>query len=104
MKCIYLVNYAASGMKGLMQGSDREAAARALVDSQGGKLISFMFTRGKYDAAVTVEVPNQASGLGVVMLLRASGAFSDVIVLEEVDLKAIVAAAQKASKGYTPPG
>jgi uncharacterized protein with GYD domain len=91
-------------MKGLMGGSDREAAARALVDSQGGKLISFMFTRGKYDAAVTVEVPNQASGLGVVMLLRASGAFSDVIVLEEVDLKAIIAAAQKASKDYKPPG
>jgi uncharacterized protein with GYD domain len=63
-----------------------------------------MFTRGKYDAAVTVEVPNQTSGLGVVMLLRASGAFSDVIVLEEVDLKAIVAAAQKASKDYKPPG
>jgi hypothetical protein len=49
-------------------------------------------------------VPNQAGTLGVAMLLRASGAFSDVIVLEEVDLKAIVAAAQKASKNYTPPG
>jgi len=104
MKCIYLVNYAASGMKGLMQGSDREAAAKALVESQGGKLINFMFARGKYDVAVTVDVPNQAGTLGVAMLLRASGAFSDVIVLEEVDLKAIVAAAQKASKNYTPPG
>jgi uncharacterized protein with GYD domain len=104
MKCIYLVNYAASGMKGIMQGSDREAAARALVESQGGKLINFMFTRGKYDAAVTVDVPNQASSLGVVMLLRASGAFTDAVVLEEVDLKAIVAAALKASKSYTPPG
>jgi uncharacterized protein with GYD domain len=104
MKCIYLINYAASGMKGLMQGSDREAAARALVDSQGGKLINFMFTRGKYDAAVTVDVPNQAGSLGVAMLLRASGAFSDVVVLEEVDLKAITAAAQKASTNYKPPG
>jgi uncharacterized protein with GYD domain len=104
MKCIYLVNYAPSGMKGLMQGSDREAAARALTASQGGKLIDFIFTRGAYDAAVTVEVPNQAGSLGVAMLLRASGAFTDVVVLEEVDFKAIVAAAQKASKDYKPPG
>jgi uncharacterized protein with GYD domain len=46
MKVIFLANYAANG---LIQGSDREAAVKALVESVGGKVQSMMFTRGAYD-------------------------------------------------------
>jgi uncharacterized protein with GYD domain len=104
MKSIFLVNYAPQGIKGLMQGSDREAAVKSLLDGIGGKFVSLMFTRGKFDAVVIVDVPSQASNMGVAMAIRASGAFTDVVVLEELDLKAVVAEAQKAAKVYKPPG
>ena len=45
MKVTILANYAPHTAKGLMQGSDREAAVKALYESVGGKMTSLMFTR-----------------------------------------------------------
>ena len=104
MRAIILANYAPHAVKGLIQGSDREAAIRALAESVGGKLESVMFTRGAYDIAVTFTVPDQAAGLGVAMAVRASGSLSEVQVLEELDIKPILAAAQTAAKAYKPAG
>ena len=104
MRIVVLANYAPHAVKGLIQGSDREAAIRALVESVGGKLESVMFTRGAYDIAVTCTVPDQAAGLGVVMAVRASGSLSEVQLLEELDVKPILAAAQTAAKAYKPAG
>ena len=104
MRAIILANYAPHAVKGLIQGSDREAAIRALTESVGGKLESVMFTRGAYDIAVTFTVPDQAAGLGVAMAVRASGSLSEVQVLEELDIKPILAAAQTAAKAYKPAG
>ena len=47
-----LANYAPHAAKGLMQGSDREAAVKALYESVGGKMSSMMFTRGAYDVVI----------------------------------------------------
>ncbi len=104
MKSMFLVTYSVQGMKGMVQGSDREAAVRTLTESVGGKFVNLMFTRGKYDAVVTIDIPDQASNMGVAMAIRASGAIDDCVVLEELDMKAVTAAAQKAAKAYKPPG
>ncbi|MER8480024.1 hypothetical protein [Mesorhizobium sp. M0220] len=49
MKVTILANYAPQAYKGLIQGSDREAAIKALFESVGGKVSGMMFTRGAYD-------------------------------------------------------
>ncbi len=61
-----------------------------------------MFTRGEYDIAVVAEVPDQNAGMGLAMAIQASGAFTKVSVFEELNMPAVLAAAQKAAKVYKP--
>ena len=104
MKVTILANYAPHAVKGIMQGSDREAAIKALFESVGGKMTSFMFTRGAYDIVINGEVPNQAAGLGLTLAVRSSGSLTDLIILEELDMKAVIASANKAGGAYKPAG
>ncbi len=104
MRTIFLACYAPHAVKGLIDGSDREAAVKALLDSVGGKLESMMFTRGAYDVAVISEMPDLNTGMGLTMAIKASGAFTKITVLEELDMGPVVAAAQKAAKVYEPAG
>ncbi|TGR94462.1 GYD domain-containing protein, partial [Mesorhizobium sp. M2E.F.Ca.ET.209.01.1.1] len=52
MKVTILANYEPHAAKGLMQGSNREAAVQALFESVGGRMNSLTFTRGLYDVVV----------------------------------------------------
>ncbi|BCG95467.1 GYD domain-containing protein [Mesorhizobium sp. 131-2-1] len=104
MKVTVLANYAPHAAKGLMQGSDRQAAVKALFESVGGKMTGLMFTRGAYDVVVNGEVPDQAAGMGIALAVRASGSLSDFVILEELDMKAVLAAANKAAGAYKPAG
>ncbi len=104
MRTIFLACYAPHAVKGLIEGSDREAAIKALLDTVGGKLESVMFTRGKYDIAVICEVPDQSAGVGLTMAVQASGAFTKLTILEELDMDPVIKAAQKAMKVYEPAG
>ena len=104
MRSIFLGCYAPHAVKGLIAGSDREAAIKALLDSVGGTLESLMFTRGEYDVAAIIEVPDRDTGVGLAMAVQASGAFTKMTVLEELDMKPVIAAAQKAAKVYEPAG
>ena len=104
MRTIFLACYTPHAVKGLIEGSDREAAVRALIEAVGGKLESLLFTRGEYDVAVIVDVPDRNTGVGVTMAVQASGAFSKFTVLEELDMGPVLAAAQKAAQAYKPAG
>jgi uncharacterized protein with GYD domain len=104
MKVTILANYAPNAYKGLIQGSDREAAIKTLFESVGGKVSGVMFTRGVYDIVVNAEVPDQAAGMGLALAVRASGSVTDLVVLEELDMKAVLAAANKAARVYKPAG
>jgi len=104
MRTVFLGCYTSNAFKGLIAGSDREAAVKALLKSVGGKLESLMFTRGEYDVLAIVDVPDRNAALGLVVALRASTAFSKMTVLEELDMKPILAAAKKAAKAYKPAG
>ncbi|AZO69854.1 MAG: GYD domain-containing protein [Mesorhizobium sp.] len=104
MKVTILANYEPHAAKGLMQGSNREVAIQALFESVGGKMSSLMFTRGMYDVVVNGEVPDQVAGMGMALAVRASGSVRDMVVLEELDMKAVLAAANKAAGAYKPAG
>ena len=104
MRIMFLGCYAPQAVKGLITGSDREAAINALLDAVGGRLISLVFTRGEYDVVATIDVPDQNTGMGLTMAVRASGAFTKMTVLEELDMGPIIATAQKAAKVYEPAG
>ena len=104
MKVTLLANYAPHAVKGLIQGSDREAAVNALFESVGGKMINMMFTRGKYDILINGEVPDQSAIMGLAMATRASGSLSHVVALEELDMKDVLKAAKAAAGSYKPAG
>ncbi|TGQ49864.1 GYD domain-containing protein [Mesorhizobium sp. M1C.F.Ca.ET.193.01.1.1] len=104
MKVTILANYEPHAAKGLMQGSNREAAVQALFESVGGRMNSLTFTRGLYDVVVNGEVPDQVAGMGMTLAVRASGSVRDLVVLEELDMKAVIAAANKAAGVYKPAG
>ena len=104
MRMIFLGCYAPQAVGGLISGSDREAAIKTLLDSVGGELVSMAFTRGEYDVTATADVPDRNIAMGLTMAIRASGAFTKMTVLEELDMGPIIAVAKLAAKVYEPAG
>jgi uncharacterized protein with GYD domain len=98
------VSYTAEGAKGVMKdgGSKRRAAAKALVESLGGKLECFYFAFGETDVYVIAELPDAVSAAAAAMTIGSTGAMkSRTVVLltpEEID------SAVKKPTSYTPPG
>ncbi|MER9545638.1 GYD domain-containing protein [Mesorhizobium sp. M0437] len=103
MKVTILGNCPPHAYKGLIQGADREAAIKAVLESVGGKVSGMMFTRGAYDIVINAEVPDQADGMDLALAVRASGWINDLVVLEELDMNAALAAAKKAAGVTSPP-
>ena len=101
-RMVFLGCYTPASWKGIIGGSDRKAAVQALMDQVGGTVETVMFTRGEFDVMATADLPDQASGIGVAMAIHASGAFTRISLLEELDMEAAIAAAQKAAAVYTP--
>lgn len=103
-KYLFQASYTAEGAKGLLKdgGTKRRQAAKALVESVGGKLEAFYFGFGSTDAYVIVDMPDNASAAAVSVATNASGAITGSIVVlltpEEMDQ------AVKKSASYTPPG
>jgi uncharacterized protein with GYD domain len=103
-KYLLKASYNAEGVRGVMKdgGSKREAAARALVKSLGGKVECFYFCHGDADAIVVVDFPDVPSALAGVMAVNASGLVTatttPLITAKDVD-----AAAEKSGK-YRAPG
>ena len=87
-KYLLKASYNAEGVRGVMKegGSKREAAARALVKSLGGKVESFYFCHGDADAIVICDFPDLATHCDYVVqiaagLKRKSG-INDVLLAE----------------------
>ena len=103
-KYLLHVSYTAEGAKGLLKdgGSKRQAAARALVESLGGKLESIHWAFGESDAYAIADLPDNAAAASASLTLAASGAVTSrttvLLTAQEVDQ------AVKRSGSYTPPG
>ena len=103
-KYILQVSYTVEGAKGVAKdgGSKRREAARALVESLGGKLDAFYFAFGEMDVFAIVDMPDAASAAAASMAVAASGAaaprLTPLLTPEEIDTAA------KKTPTYTPPG
>ena len=97
-------SYTPEGIKGLTKdgGTKREAAAKGLIESLGGKLDAFYFAFGEHDVVAIVDLPDASAAAAASLAVGASGAVSGKITVlltpEELDRAA------KKSPAYTPPG
>ena len=103
-KFLIEVSYTADGAKGLLKdgGTKRQAAARTMIESLGGKMEVFYYAFGENDAVVIADLPDNVSAAAASVTLGSSGAVSTrstvLLTPEELD-KAV-----KKSPSYTPPG
>ena len=103
-KYLLQVSYTADGSKGLLKdgGTKRRAAAKALVESLGGKLESLYFAFGETDVVAIAEMPDNAAAAAASLTLASSGAVTSkvTVLLSPEDVDQVV----KKSGSYTPPG
>jgi uncharacterized protein with GYD domain len=103
-KYLLHASYTAEGVKGLLKdgGTKRQASARTLIESLGGKLDSFYFAFGEHDVIAIVDMPDASTAAAASLTIAASGAVTGKITVlltpEELDRAA------KKSPTYTPPG
>lgn len=71
--------YTATALKGMIANpSDREAAARGIVEAAGGKLESFYITTGASDFTFTATVDDVSDLLAGLLAVAGSGVIADV--------------------------
>jgi uncharacterized protein with GYD domain len=103
-KYLLKASYNAEGVRGVIKegGSKREAAARALVESLGGRVEVFYFAHGDADAVVICDFPDVPSALAGVMAVNASGLVTATTtpLLSAADIDA----AAKKTGNYRAPG
>jgi uncharacterized protein with GYD domain len=91
--------YSATAAKGLIDNpSDREEAARALMEAAGGKLLSFYVTTGETDWMTIVEFADGADLIPVFLVGGASGALSNITTRRAYTSAEFKAAQEKAGK------
>jgi len=78
--------------------SDREEAARAIMEAAGGKLHSFYVTTGDTDWMTIVEFADGADLIPAVLVVGASGAVSNVKTVRAYSGSEFRAAQDKAGK------
>ena len=99
-----LANYAHRAIAGMVQApSDRAAAVRKICKSVGAKFISLDMCRGAFDIVAIIEADSFDKALGLKMAVVASGAISELHILEALDPAAALEHAAAAAKAYTPP-
>ncbi len=103
-KFLLQVSYTADGSKGLLKdgGTKRRAAAKALVESLGGKLESLYFAFGETDVVAIADMPDNAAAAAASLTLASTGAVTSkvTVLLSPEDVDQVV----KKSGSYTPPG
>lgn len=85
------------GIKGMLaKPSDREAAVRPLIESVGGKLISYYVTTGAHDFQVTVEGDDSVAVMAALMAASAGGGVSNLQTVQAFTPAEFVEAQKKA--------
>ncbi|SIS67373.1 Uncharacterized protein, contains GYD domain [Roseivivax lentus] len=101
-------NYTAGAMKAMIDSpSDREAAARAVVEAAGGKLESFYMTTGDKDFSIKVTIDDAADLMAGLMVTGASGAVSNLRTIRAYTSEEFTEIQKKAgriAKSYKAPG
>ncbi len=100
-----LANYSQKAVAGMVKSpSDRAAAVQKMCKAVGVKFVSLDLCRGAFDILVVIEADSYDKALGVKMAVLASGAISELHILEPMDPSVALTHAGVAAKSYTPAG
>ena len=102
IRAIMMGAYNSEGAKGIIGGSDRMAAVKAVAEAAGGSVNHVSFMRGRMDIIVDFNVPDATTMMGVMAAANASGTFSSLEIHECIENAPVVAAAQRILKVYVP--
>ena len=99
------VSYNNQGISDLVKNpQDRSTAIRSVIEGMGGRIESFYFAFGDYDAVVIAELPDNASAVAFAMAVGAGGAMRSYKTTVLIPTAEAVEAMRKASTlGYRPP-
>ena len=101
-------SYTASAMRGMMDNpSDREAAARKIVEAAGGKLGSYHVTTGPTDFLMMIDIDDVTDLLAGLMVAGGSEAIGNIQTQRAFTAAEFTAMQQKAATlkaAYAPPG
>ena len=104
---LYQRSYTKEAIKALVANpSDREAAARKLIEALGGKLHHLFFAFGKYDVICLIEGPDDKfmmAGAAAVASAGTVSASSTVKLMTAADAMAAMALAGKVTGAYKAP-
>lgn len=104
---LFQMTYSESAIKALVSTpTDREAAARKLIEALGGKLHHFFFAFGKYDIVCLIENPDEKAIMAGTAIIGASGTASSMMTTKLMSSKDAMAAMSLAAKtmgAYKPP-
>tara|TARA_B100000242_G_scaffold281919_1_gene242702 strand:- start:453 stop:854 length:402 start_codon:yes stop_codon:yes gene_type:complete len=91
MEFVVLGKYTAAGLSGFAKNpnEDRKAVIGAMMEKAGGKMHHLWLTRGEYDAVVVGEAPDFETVAAIKVMVLASGAMDDLMILEAADFNAI---------------
>lgn len=104
---LYQMSYSTAAVKGMIAApTDREAAAKALIESVGGALHRFFFSFGPFDVLCLVEAADDKTVAAISAAVAASGAASSSATTKLLTAKEAMEAmtlAGKATASYRPP-
>ena len=107
MAKFYLMgNYTAKAFQGFIANpdSDRGAAIKAVASAIGGKVLSYDIVRGSYDFIVSIDAPNFESMAAAKLATEATGAVTNISIMEPININSAAKLAAKAASSYKPPG
>ena len=102
VRCLFFGKYTPDSIKGILSGSDRMAAVKAVVEAAGGSVNLVSFTRGPYDVVVDMNLPSQEIMMGAMATVEASGSMSNTMYLECVEGDPVWEAARSIASAYKP--
>ncbi len=99
------VSYSKEGIGALLANpQDHAAAVRPVVEGMGGKIESFYFAFGEYDAIVVVELPDNVSAAALARAVGGTAGISSYKTTPLLTMDEAMAAMRKASgTGYRSP-
>ncbi|NNE81477.1 MAG: GYD domain-containing protein [Silicimonas sp.] len=91
--------YTANAVKGMIaEPSDRAEAVRPLVETSGGKMVSFLVTTGDTDFSMVVESDDQEGLMAALMAAAATGTVSNLKTVQAFSSADFMAAQKRAGQ------
>ena len=105
---MFQASYTPASIKSMIGNpQDRSAAASAMAESVGAKMLDIYFCMGSDDIVAIVEAPDDISVAAMSMAIGSSGAFSSGRTTKLISMSDGMQAMQKAgtaAANYSPPG